>query len=95
MAVRDPKTEWLRVKIYRGMTPQRRMQLALELMDTAQSAASASIKAMQPGIGGMELQRALRWRMTPIRLRYWRGSRVPRSRRTEKERKSNLPHLFP
>jgi len=31
MAVRDMKTEWLRVKGYRAMTPQRRLEIAQEL----------------------------------------------------------------
>jgi len=31
MAVRDPKTEWLRVQGYRAMTPQRRLQIAESL----------------------------------------------------------------
>ena len=65
MAVRDPRTEWMRVKIYRGMTPQRRMQLALDLMDMARRSAIANIKLMHPQIDEQGVQRELRRRMLP------------------------------
>ena len=55
MAVRDPRTEWLRVKIYRGMTPQRRMRLTFDLMDMAQRSMIANIKLMHPSITDAEL----------------------------------------
>lgn len=63
MAVRDPRTEWVRVQIYRGMTPQRRMQLALNLMDMARRSAIANIKMMHPNIDEQGLKRELRRRM--------------------------------
>jgi len=33
MAVRDPKNEWLRVKIYRSMTSQQRILLAAQMYE--------------------------------------------------------------
>ncbi len=69
MAVRDPSTEWLRIQIYRGMTPQRRMQLALDLMDMAQGITLSGIRATHPDLNAVELQRELRRRMTPRELR--------------------------
>ncbi len=65
MAVRDPRTEWLRVKIYRSMTPQHRMRLALDLMDMAQRSALANIKLRHPRIADAELKREMRRRMLP------------------------------
>jgi hypothetical protein len=65
MAVRDPRTEWLRVKIYRSMTPQKRVKLALDLIDMARRSAVANIKLMYPEIDEQGLKRELRRRVLP------------------------------
>ena len=56
MAVRDPHTEWIGVKIYRGMTPQHRLRLALDLTDMARRSAISNIKKMHPGIDERGIQ---------------------------------------
>ena len=68
MAVRDPRTEWIRVKIYRGMTPQHRLRLALDLTDMARRSAISNIRQMHPGIDERGIQRELRRRVLPREL---------------------------
>ena len=65
MAVRDPRTEWMRVKIYRGMTPQHRLRLALDLTDMARRTATSNIEQMHPAIDERGIQRELRRRVLP------------------------------
>ena len=38
MAVRDPATEWVRVQMYRRMTPAERMEIAAQMYDDADRA---------------------------------------------------------
>ena len=65
MVVRDPPTEWIRVKICRGMTPQHRLRIALDLNDMARRSAISNIKQMHPGIDERGIQRELRRRVLP------------------------------
>lgn len=63
MAVRDPQSEWLRVQIYRRMTPQERVQRALNLMAMTRSAAITNIRMMHPGISDADVNREWRRRI--------------------------------
>lgn len=68
MAVRDPRTEWLRVKIYRGMTPARRAQIIYSLNQTMRELSLAIIRQMHPDWSAEEMQREWRRRRLPREL---------------------------
>jgi hypothetical protein len=63
MAVRDPKTEWLRVQIYRKMTPQQRIMIAAQLYEDGISILRASILDRYPDLTPEALQREVRRRL--------------------------------
>lgn len=65
MAVRDPETEWLRVQIYRNMTPQERMWIAAQMYEDGVAIVRAAILDRQPGLSPQELQREVRRRLLP------------------------------
>ena len=65
MAVRDKRTEWLRVKIYRRMTPAQRVQIICSLNQTMRDLSLANIKHGHPDWSAEELQRELRRRLLP------------------------------
>ncbi len=56
MAVRDPKTEWLRVKGYRAMTPQRRFEIAQELVKTGRATVLRAIQRQHPDFAPREIE---------------------------------------
>lgn len=56
MAVRDPKTEWLRVKGYRAMTPQRRFAIAQELVKTGRVTVARAIRRQRPDLSPREFE---------------------------------------
>src|SRR5437764_1414886 len=56
MAVRDPKTEWLRVQGYRAMTPQRRFEIAQGLIQTGRLTVERAIKHQRPGLSPHEFE---------------------------------------
>ncbi len=68
MAVRDPQTEWLRVQLYRQMTPQQRMWIAAQMYEDGVDIARASILDRYPNISPEELERQLRRRLLPRHL---------------------------
>jgi hypothetical protein len=49
MAVRDPRTEWLRVQIYRRVTPAERMEIAAHMYEDSVSLVRSSILHRYPG----------------------------------------------
>lgn len=65
MAVRDPETEWLRVQIYRRMTPQQRLAIALEMSAAEVEMVRASIHYRRPDISEDELEFEVRKRILP------------------------------
>ena len=65
MAVRDPRTEWMRVKIYRGMTPQRRLDIVCSLNQTNRDLAMSNIQQTHPNWSPEEMKRELRRRLLP------------------------------
>jgi len=65
MAVRDKRTEWLRVKIYRGMTPSQRVQIICSLNQTMRDLSLADIRRAHPDWTAEEVQRELRRRLLP------------------------------
>ncbi|MEZ4709272.1 MAG: hypothetical protein R3A44_18835 [Caldilineaceae bacterium] len=65
MAVRDPDTEWLRVQIYRRMTPQERMWIAAQMYEDGVATVRAAILDRQPNLTPPELQREVRRRLLP------------------------------
>jgi hypothetical protein len=65
MAVRDPQTEWLRVQIYRCMTPAERMEIAARMYEDSVSLVRSSILQRRPGISAEELEYEVRMRVLP------------------------------
>ncbi len=56
MAVRDAKTEWLRVRGYRAMTPQRRFEIAQELVKTGRVTVARAIRRQYPELSPREFE---------------------------------------
>ena len=65
MAVRDPKTEQIRVDIYRKMTPQERMLIAAQLYEEGIANMRAAILDRHPDFSTSELTREMRRRLLP------------------------------
>lgn len=65
MAVRDERTEWMRVQMYRRMTPQQRILIAAEMFEEMISIVRSSILDRNPDISPEELQREVRRRVLP------------------------------
>jgi hypothetical protein len=63
MAVRDERTEWLRVQMYRRMTPEQRIDIAARMFEDALSIVRASILDHDPGISPENLEREVRRRV--------------------------------
>jgi len=63
MAVRDPQTEWLRVQIYRQMSPQQRMWLAAQMYEDSISIIRSAILDRHPHLTQYELARQIRRRL--------------------------------
>lgn len=68
MAVRDSQTEWLRVKIYREMTPQQRIWLAAQLYEEGIANVRSAILDRHPHFSEEEIAREIRRRVLPRRL---------------------------
>src|SRR6185503_7154577 len=56
MAVRDPKTEWLRVKGYRAMTPKQRLEIAQGLVETGRLTVARAIQRQCPNLSAREFE---------------------------------------
>lgn len=65
MAVRDPETEWIRVRSYRRMTGEQRLAIAAEMFEDGITIVKASILDKSPGISDEELTRRIRRRVLP------------------------------
>lgn len=65
MAVRDKETEWLRVQLYRRMTPQQRILIAVQLFEDGVSIVRSSILDQHPDISPEELHYQTRRRVLP------------------------------
>ena len=65
MAERDRPTEWLRVQLYRRMTPQQRIEIAAQLFEDGVSFVRSSILDRDPDISPEELQYQVRRRVLP------------------------------
>lgn len=65
MAVRDPNTEWVRVQIYRRMTPAERMNIAARMYDDAVALVRSSILFRNPDLPPDDLEYEVRRRMLP------------------------------
>lgn len=87
MAVRDAQTEWLRVKIYRQMTPQQQMRLAAQLYEEGIANLRAAILDRTPDLAPEELERQVRRRLLPRELFEQRG----RPTTTEKSWRMYMP----
>ncbi|MCX6046441.1 MAG: hypothetical protein NT075_15165 [Chloroflexi bacterium] len=68
MAIRDPQTEWIRIQLYRQMTPQQRMWLAAQMYEDGVAIARSSILDRYPNISPEEMARQLRRRLLPRHL---------------------------
>ena len=71
MAVRDRRTEWLRVQMYRRMTPQERIRIAAQLFEDGVSIVRSSILDRNPEISEEELQQEIRRRVLPRGVADW------------------------
>jgi len=65
MATRDPKTEALRVRIYRAMTPEQRIAIAARLFEDGVAIVRASILDAEPDIDDETLHQRVRERVLP------------------------------
>ena len=63
MAVRDKQTEWLRVQIYRRMTPDQRLLIAMQMSEDGLQIVRESILDRQPDIGEADLRQEVRRRV--------------------------------
>lgn len=63
MAQRDRDTEWLRVQIYRRMTPQQRILIAAQAFEDGVAIVRASILDHRPDITPEELNYQVRCRV--------------------------------
>ena len=78
MAARHKPTEWLRVQMYREMTPQERIEAAARMFEDAVSIVRSSILDRHPDISPDELERRVRRRVLPRGLAS-PGSRVEKA----------------
>jgi hypothetical protein len=65
VAVRDEKTEWLRIRGYRQMTPAERMQMAAEMFEESLDITRSAILDERPDITLADLKREIRRRVLP------------------------------
>jgi hypothetical protein len=65
MAVRDPATEWMRVQMYRRMTPAERMDIAAQMYEDAIMLVRASVLYRTPDIAPGDLEYEVRRRVLP------------------------------
>ena len=65
MAERDKNTEWLRVQLYRRMTPQQRIWIAAQMFEDGVAIVRSSILDRHPDITPDELQYQIRRRVLP------------------------------
>ncbi|MBI3978870.1 MAG: hypothetical protein HY331_11855 [Chloroflexi bacterium] len=65
MAIRDTRTEWLRVQMYRQMSPEERVLVAARMFDEMVAIVRSSVLDRQPGIASEELDREVRRRVLP------------------------------
>jgi len=65
MAVRDPETEWIRVRTYRRMTPSERMAIAARMYEDAVALVRSSILYRNPSISPADLEYEVRRRVLP------------------------------
>lgn len=68
MAVRDSATEWLRVQIYRDMTPQQRILIAAQMYEDGVDMVRSAILDRHPNTTPKELERQIRRRLLPRHL---------------------------
>ncbi|MFN8487426.1 MAG: hypothetical protein U0350_07535 [Caldilineaceae bacterium] len=68
MAVRDSRTEGLRVQIYRQMSPQQRMWIAAQLYEDSISIIRSAILDRNPNLPPDALKRQIRRRLLPKSL---------------------------
>lgn len=68
MAVRDPKTEKIRVEIYRQMAPEQKMLIAAQMYEDAIANMRSAILDRHPHFTEMELKREIRRRILPRHL---------------------------
>jgi hypothetical protein len=80
MALRDERTERMRVSLYRRMTPEERILIAAQLFEDGVAIVRASILDQNPAIGAEELRERIRERVLPRGLaRQVRLARVRRN----------------
>lgn len=68
MAVRDPKTEQIRIDIYKQMTPQQRIEIASQLYRVGIANMRSAILDRNPQLSELEIEREMRRRILPRRL---------------------------
>jgi hypothetical protein len=65
VSVRDKSTEWLRVRLYRQMSPEDRILTAARMFEDAVEIVRSSILDRSPDIDPAELERQVRHRVLP------------------------------
>ncbi len=65
MAVRDKRTEWLRVQIYRSMTPEQRLEIAAQMYEDGVEMVRDSIRYLHPDMDAEAVEREVRRRVLP------------------------------
>jgi hypothetical protein len=65
MAVRDSTTEWLRVQVYRRMTPAERVEIAARMYEDAVALVRSSILYRKSDISAEDLEYEVRRRVLP------------------------------
>ena len=68
MAVRDKQTEWRRVQIYRRMTPDQRLLIAMQMFEDGLQIVRESILDRQPDISEEDLRLEVRRRVLGRKL---------------------------
>ena len=68
MAVRDKRTEWRRVQMYRRMTPEERLVTAMQMFEDGVQIVRESILDKRPDIGEEELRLEVRRRVLGRKL---------------------------
>jgi len=68
VAVRDKQTEWRRVQIYRRMTPDQRLLIAMQMFEDGLQIVRESILDRQPDISEEDLRLEVRRRVLGRKL---------------------------
>jgi len=76
VARRDPRTEGIRVAIYRRMTPEQRLSIAMQMREDAVQIVRDSVRQQHPDWDDRQMEAEVRRRVlprgTPEEVMHWR-----------------------